>query len=813
METLLQDLRFAVRMQLRTPGFLLVVVLTLGLGIGATAAIFTVVNSVVLRPLPYPQPERVVEVYEQNLARGWEWFSVSPTNYADWRDQNEVFEHIAAFSSYRKIGFNLTGDGRPERVVSAGVTPGFFPIFGLQPLLGRTFSTEEDVPGNDHVVVLTFGLWQRRFGGDPQIVGRSIELDGVAYQVVGVMPKALRYPDKVDLWVPLALTPEEWQSRTVRSLQVRARLKPGVSLAQAQAQMSAIASRLERDYPASNTGFGVILYPMHDRVVGGVRPLLFLLLGGVLFVLLIACANVANLLLARGAVRQRELGLRLALGASHGRLGRQLITESLLLGLLGGALGLLLAVSGVRLLVAAAPAFMPRLEEIRVDGSVLLFTLVVSLVTGVLFGLAPAWQVKRTNLAEVVGEGGRSGTGGRSRALLRQLLVITEVALALALLICAGLMGRSFLRLQQVDPGFRPGSVLTMELPLPTTKYATQPQQLAFYRELLERVDHLPGVSSAAVINRLPLTSVAFMWDFFKEGSPPKSLDEVLATEYRTITPKYFDVMGIPLLEGRAFTEQDREDSPGVVIINEQMRRQFWGDGPVLGQRIQLGTLIAEQYANLPLMAEVVGVVGNVHQFQLSVPATPQVYMPASQYPFESVFLVARTAGKPEASTPLVLSEIQNIDPQVPVYDVRPMERRVADSVSGPRLAMTLFGVFSAVALFLAAVGIYGVMSYSVNQRVQEIGIRVALGADSRRILGLVVGQAMRLVLLGLAAGLVLGLGLSFLMRSLLFGISGQDPLTFVVTACALALVGALASAWPARRASRVDPMIALRSE
>ncbi len=816
METLLQDLRFTWRQQLRNPAFFLVAVLTLALGIGATTAIFTVVNAIILRPLPYPQPDRLVQVYEEHPGRGLQYFSVSAANYADWRRLNDSFESMAAYSLYDKNGFTLTSGEQPEPVVSVGVTGEFFQLFGVAPLLGRTFVPEEDRPGNDRVTVLAYDFWQRRFGGDPDVVNNRVELDRESYEVIGIMPAQFRFPaaPEVDLWVPLGLPPEAWQSRTIRPLNVQARLKVGVSLSQARQEMKRIADNLRTQYPAANEGFTADVYRMQDRMVSNARTLLLVLAGSVVLVLLIACVNVANLLLARGAVRQRELGLRLALGAGVRRLLRQLLTEGVVLALCGGLLGLMLAHVLVRLMVTRTGAYLPRADEIAIDPTVLLFALLLALVTGVVFSLVPALQtVMAIRLTEVVGEGGRSGTSGRSQAWLRKGLVIVELTLALVLLIGASLMLRSFGQLQQVDPGFEPDSILSFQITLPGAKYRSPSEQNSFVRQLVERLEGLPGVERAATINRLPLSSLPFLWDFFEEGSPPASLDQVQLADFRNASSAYFEALGIPVVQGRGFSDQDREGAVPVLVINEAMQRQFWPDGAVLGKRLEIGNLVAEQLPGLPMTVEIVGVVGDVHQFQLSQPPTPLMYLPFEQYPFATFFVALETRGAPKQALSAVRGAVRELDPFVPLSDVQTLEERVDGSISGQRLGIYLLGGFAAVALFLAAVGIYGVISYSVAQRTKEMGIRTALGAEPAGLTRLVVGQGLRLAAYGLGLGLLLAAVASGLLRSLLFGVSGFDPLAFAASALILAAVAALACLVPALRAARVDPMVALRSE
>ncbi len=813
MFTFLRDLRFAFRMFVSAPSFSIIAVVTIALGIGAATAIFTVLNAVVLRPLPYPEPERLVELHEQNLERGWETFAASASNFADWRDLSQSFESMAVYSGFDKVGFNLTGDGRAERLTTCGVGEGFFEVFGVRPQLGYWFEAEHDIPGKDHVAILSDGFWRRRYGGDPEIVGRSIELDGEPYQVVGVMPPQFQYPPKVDLWLPLALSPEKWQSRTVRTLQVRARLKGNVTLQQAQAEMNLIGDRLEAQYPGSNQGFGIVVFDMHERTVGNVRPRLLLVFGIVLLVLLIACANTANLLLARATGRRKELALRTALGAGRGQLFRQLLTESLLLGLVGGVVGIALAWVGVRLLLSAGPSYLPRLGEVAMDLRVLLFALLLALGSGLVFGLLPAFRASRTRISEVLNEGGRSGNEGVAGGRLRSILVVLEVAIAVVVLILTGQMIQSFLGLQSIDPGFDQEPVLSMELPLPTAKYGERFRQADTFQEILERVRALPGVESAGVINRLPLRSSTLTCDFFNEGEPPKGLEDVLVAEFRAASPEYFRSMGIERIQGRTLTDGDREGAPVVGVINEAMARQYWPGEQVLGKRIRVGTLIGELLPGLPLDVEIVGVVGDVQQFALNIPPAPQLHFSYHQYPFDSMFLTLRsTKGNPLALMPGVRQALEDIDPDIPIYDVSTMADRIGESVSEPRFNMTLLVIFACVAMLLSAVGIYGVMVYSVEQRTGEIGIRMALGADPRGIRLQILREGLVRVGLGVSVGLVAGVGLTLVLRSYLFEVAAASSWNFLAVAVVIGLVALVACLVPSRRASRVDPMTCIRS-
>jgi len=801
MDTFWQDLRYGSRVLLKNPGFTAVAILALALGIGANSAIFSVVNAVLLRPLPYHDPDRIMTALHSG------WFPVAPANFLDWRAQNHVFERIAAAQAW---GASLTGRDKPEQLKALQVTPDLFPVLGVDPVLGRTFLPEEDRPGAGRVVVLSHQLWQRRFGGDPKIVGQTLVLNGVGHTVVGVMPPGFQFAPfwvtNAELWVPLDLTLRV-NDRAGRSLRVFARLKPGVTREQAQAEMDTISRRLEQQYPGTNKSLDVTVDPLHEKVVGKVRQALLVLLGAVSFVLLIACANVANLLLARSAARQKEIAIRTALGAGRLRLVRQLLTESMLLASLGGALGLLLARWGVKFLVALSPANLPRVETINLDSRVFGFTLAISLLTGLVFGLAPALQASKLDLNESLKEGGRSATEGIRRNRVRSLLMISEVALALVLLIGAGLMIRSFRRLQAVEAGFDPRRVLTLVVPLRSSQYSTGPQRSAFFQRLIERVGALPGVESASAINHLPLAGDIWTLGFTVEGRPAPPPGEGPSAAYRIIRPNYFHTMGISLLKGRDFTEHDAAGTPGVAIINEAFARNIWPHEDPIGKRIRVND-------DGPDPREIVGIVKDVKQREWTAEPMREMYLPYLQNPAPSYLtLVARTTADPLSLAAAVRNEVWTIDKDVPVSQVASMEQVIAGATGGPRFNLLLLNLFASVALILAAVGIYGVMAYSVSQRTHEIGIRLALGAQTTDVIKLVVGQGMALTLIGVAIGLAAAFAVTRLMSSLLFGVSATDPLTFAVIALLLLLVALVACYLPARRATKVDPMVALRYE
>ena len=811
LDTLWQDIRFGFRTLLRSPATSVVALLTLALGIGANTAIFSVVNGVLLQPLPYPDPGDLVVVLESNPGLGFPRFSVSPPNFDDWRRQNQVFESMAAVSVGR---FNLTGGERPEAVYGAQVTPELFRTLGVAPALGRGFLPEEGRAGGPKVVVLSHALWQRRFGSDPGIVNRQILIDGESFTVIGVMPSSFRFPSRGEVWMPLPwdFPPE---SRGGHFLNVVGRLKDGITLERARTEMKAIAARLELQYPDSNKGWTTDLRLLQDATVEGVRPALLLLLAAVAFVLLIACANVANLLLARLASREREIAVRTALGAGRVRLVRQMVTESIVLFLVGGALGLLLATWATRALVAFYGDSLPRQQEVGIDSRVLLFTLVLALVTGILFGLAPALSATSGGLFGALKEGGRAVAGGARGRLMRNLLVLGEVAVALVLLVGAGLLLRSFARLRAVDPGFRPKGVLTAEIILPAKKYAEQEPQILFTRELLDRLRAIPGVQSADTVFPLPLDQNGFVLAFEVQGRPvAASEDSSLHANIRLVTPDFFRTMGIRVLQGRVFTPRDDAKSVPVIVVNKIMADRIWpGENPI-GKRI---TFSDTEDPDLEWM-EVVGVVAGIRHQALDKDPGSEVYWAQLQSPVGGqLSIVLRTQGEPTKLAGSVREAVRSIDNELPVERVRTMEDVVSEALSSSRFQTVLLGIFAGVALLLAAIGVYGVISYSVAQRTHEIGIRMALGARRPEVLGLVVRQGMTLVLagvgLGLAFSLLLTWWLSERIAGFVYGGRAVDPLTLVAVPLVLLAVALLANWLPALRATRVEPVVALRSE
>ena len=800
---MLSDLRFALRQLAKAPGFTAVALLTLALGIGACTAIFSVVNGVLLRPLDYPQPEQLAILRETNLPEFSE-FSVSPPNFLDWEKQLKSFRHLAAAAG---APLNLTGDGEPQRLIGVKATAHYFEVYGVQPVLGRTFLPEEDAPGKDKVVVLSHPLWQRVFGGAADVLGRSLQLNGEPYTVIGVTPPGFVSQNKTDAWVPMAFAADETanDNRGAHYLNVTGRLKPGVSAGQADAELKVLSAQLAKQYPDSNKGWGAFVMPLLEYSVKDARRVIYILLGAVGCVLLIACANVANLLLARATARHREISIRAALGAGRARLIRQLLTESVLLALAGGGAGLLLARWGLDLLLALAPANLPRTADIHLYGTVLAFSLALSVATGLVFGLAPAWLAARTDVNEALKQGSRGSTEGGARGRLRSLLVVLEVAFALLLLAGAGLLGRSFERLAHVNPGFIPEDATVIRLTLPAKKYAQPASQVAFADALLARLSALPGVKAAGLTHALPLVG-DWVLGFTIDGRPPVAPSDQPNTNYYAVTPDYFRAMGIRLVRGRLFNERDDAKAPHVALINETLARQYFPHEDPIGKRINI--------TNGPdTWREIVGVVADVTQYGLDRATTNQSYEPYAQKPYTGLNIVIRTEGPTGALLAALRPAVYAVDKDQPVGSILALEDILADSIARQRFATLLLGVFSAVALVIAAVGIYGVMAYNVTQRTGEIGIRLALGAQPRDVLRLVFAQGGKLVGLGLLLGLAAALAGGRLLESMLYKTSPYDPVTLGAITLLLGAVAALACLLPARRATKVDPMIALRAE
>jgi putative ABC transport system permease protein len=804
-----QDLRYGLRMLAKNPGFTTVAVVALALGIGANSAIFSVVNQVLLQPLPFKNPGQLVVVWENATHLGFPKNTPSPANFLDWREQNTVFDGMAAFA---ERSFNLTGVGEPERLDGRRVSANLFDVLGVKPILGRTFVPQEDQPGTK-VVILNESLWKRRFGGDQTVIGRALTLNGESYTVVGVVPSTVRLPAfgnwRDQVWVPLAFSSEEAANRGDHFLEVIARMKPGITLEKAQVEMETIAARLAQQYPRYNTRIGAVVNPLHEEIVGNMKPALLILLGAVAFVLLISCANVANLLLVRAAVRQKEIALRLALGANRARLTKQLLVESVLLSLLGGVVGLMLAYAGLHVLTRFIPPDVAQADAIAIDAKVLVFTVVVALVTGLIFGLAPASQASHFNLNDTLKEGGRDSGAGERGKRLRSSLVIAEVAVSFVLLIGAGLLINSFMHLRNLDPGFRADHLLALNIDLSEVKYPDNARRTAFFDEVVRRAQALPGVRSVAVAGNLPFTYNGDSMGIAVEGVPDPPPDQWPDVIYRAVGPGYFSTMGIPLVRGRDFGEQDTLDSTMAVVVSEKTAKHYWPNADPIGKRLKTGSTTSEGP-----WRTVIGVVKDVRQNDFIAEPKMQMYLPYQQ--LKSLMpnaLVVRTAVDPLSLAASVRNAIWAVDKDQPVSNIDSMEHIVAGAVARQRFSMLLLAVFAALALVLAAVGIYGVMSYSVAQRTHEIGIRMALGAQRGDVLKLTIGQGLRLVVTGVIIGLAAAFVVSRVMSSLLFGISPTDPLTFITISLVLVSVAILASYIPALRASRVDPMFALRYE
>jgi putative ABC transport system permease protein len=791
-DEVIQDIRFGIRILIRQPSFTAAAIVALALGTGASTAVFSVVNGVLLEPLPFNQPQRVVALSETNAKLVNDTVGASLPNFRDWRDQNQVFEALAAVSGQP---MNWTGAGEPSRVTRQSVSADFFKVLGVDAALGRTLQREDESSGNA-VVVLSNGFWQSRFGGDRSMLGKSLTLNNKAYTVVGVMPPGFRFLRPADLFTLLDLPPVLQQMRGAHFLQVIGRLKPGVTVEQARAGMDTVSKTLGATN-AENAGWTIRVVAIQEQVVGAIRPVLLILMGAVMLVLLIACGNVAGLMLARGVGRQQEIAIRAALGAGKVRLIRQLLTESLMLSVLGGSLGLILAAWGIRGLQVLQPSGLPRLEDISINTAVLGFSIGLLLVTTLIFGLVPAWQSARVSFQEALKQGSPSTTR-RTRSL--DILVIGEVALSLVLLVGAGLLIRSFVRLISVDPGFEPSKVVSMQLSLPAYKYKNEDQQVGFYGKLLEQASALPDVEAAGLVNALPLSGDDSKNSFAIEGRD--SHDESWAS-LRTVSTDYFHAMGIPIISGRPFSESDDAHAPPVVIINRAMANRYWSGEEAVGKRLLFGSEAVT----------IVGVVGDVRHENLETPAEPETYIPWLQAPSSVMTLVVRARTSPVDAIPRMRELVASIDKDQAIENVRTMEQWVSHSLEQRRSVMTLISLFSLLALVLAAVGIYGVMAHSVTRRTHEIGIRMALGATAGSVMKMVVGHGMRLMIAGILLGVVAALVLTGLMRSLLFSVGTTDPATFVGTALLLIGVSLAACYLPARRATKVDPLVALRHD
>jgi predicted permease len=811
MDTLLNDVRYGLRMLRQSPGFTAVALLVLTIGIGANVAIFSVVNTVLLRPLPYRDPSRLVMIWESLPGIGFQQVGTATAEYLDYRDRNRVFSGLAA---YKNDTANLTGPGQPERIPITRASANLFSVLGVQPMMGRTYTTAEDRPGTGKVAILSYGLWKRRYAADRKIVGEAIGLDGQPYTVIGVMPASFQFPfsslpysARAELWVPVAFTQDEIADR-VREFGTFAiaRLKPGVSLPQAQEDVARVAADFEKQYPQFYNGSVYVkptASPLGADIVGKVRPMLLMLLGAVGFVLLIACANMANLLLARASVRTQEMAVRAALGASRARLRRQLLTENLLLAIAGGGLGLFAAFWAVRLLVTFGPERVPRLQDVAIDHVVLSFAITVSVLTGILFGMAPAWRASRVQLQMALKEAGARAGTSRERLRLRDALVVLETACSLLLLVGAGLLLNSFIRVLRVPPGFKPNGVLIARTQFDESRYPKAEQCGLAERQIMARLRRLPGVQSAGFVTNLPLADPRGI-GFRIEGHPP---NEFHNADNALVNEDYFRAMDIPILRGRSFREQDTPSTPLVVVINQTLARTFFPNQDPIGKRLVWGY-------RTPFT--IVGVAGDVKFSALDADVAPMIYMSNFQVTSgisrHAVFVI-RTAGDPASLANAARREIWSVDKDLPVFGVTTMKDVLANSVAQRRFSMSLLGGFAVLALLMAGIGLYGVLSYSVSQRMHEMGLRLALGANARDLMQLVVGQGIRVVLAGVALGLIASFAATRLLAGMLFGVSPLDPLTFAVVVAVLVLAAVLASFIPARRATRVDPMVALRYE
>jgi putative ABC transport system permease protein len=806
MDAFVNDIRYAIRNLIKRPAFTFIAAITLALGIGANTAIFSSVYALLLKPLPFPELNRVVAVWDSYPSRGVTRNEVAMANYVDWRSQNQSFEQLALYSWWTT---NLTGIDPPERLQGFRVTANFLDTLGVKPLMGRNFTEEENQPGKGAVAILTHALWQRRFGGDPNILGKTITLSGVVCTVIGVMPETFRYPANAEVYAPMPMSPQVVGNRQFNSYYVVGRLKPGASVQSAQADIDNITVRLEQQYPQTNTGSRATVFPIVADTVRKYEMGLWMGMASVAFVLLIACANVANLMLARASGRQREIALRAALGASRWRIVRQLLTESSIVALIGGALGILIAVWGIDALRAANPGdaakFAPGWQQLGINFTVLVFTVALSLLSGLLFGLAPALEVSKPNLNDALKEGSRQSSGGTHR--LRSSLVVLEVALSLVLLVGAGLFFRSFVTLFKTDPGFNPDNVMTMSLMLSPAKYKDEPQTAAFYADLVQRVKATPGVASAAAVNHLPLGGSNSSEAFLVEGVPEPPPGQENIGRYRVCTPDYFATLQIPILRGRAFTEQDKAGAPPVVIVNETLARKYWPGQEAVGKRIRFQAPLDRA----PWM-EVVGMIKDV-KHELTLEVTPEFYLPHAQDGWRGMVVVARTTGDPASLAGSLRQNVWAIDKDQPVAEVRTMVEVRSISVGLQQFNSWMIGIFALVALLLASIGIYGVMAFAVAQRTREIGIRMALGARRTDVLRMVVLNGMKLAVIGLAIGLVASWLLTRFISSLLYGVQPTDPLTFMAVSACLLLAALLACYLPARRATKVDPLEALRYE
>jgi putative ABC transport system permease protein len=808
LENLVKDIRYGLRMLRKSPSFTFFAVAVLALGIAANSAIFSIADAVLVRPLPYRDANRLVMIWEDSTAYGFPKDTPAPGNFSDWKSRNQVLEDVAAISDG---SFNLTGSGNPENLIGKWVTANLFSVLGVSSALGRDFRPEDDVPGAPGVAILSYGLWLRRFGGDPQIVGKEISLNYEKCTVIGVMKRGVQFPDReTELWVPSRFTTAQLTNHGNHFLQVVARLRPGVSLKAANANLATIASQLEKENPDSNAKVGAFAVPLREELAGDVRPAILMLVGAVCFVLLIACANVANLLLSRATGRRRELAMRIALGATRGRVIQQMLTESILLAIFAGAAGLLLSIWGTKFLATLIPTGIEPMTGTGVDGRVLLFTLAISIATGIVFGIIPASRVSQFQLAHSLKQGGgRSGVGSGGHRL-RDALVISEVALAIVLLTGAALMIRSLQNLYHLDPGFRADHVLVMRTPLPRQKYEAFAHRTAFYEQVLARVEGLPGVVAAGYTTWVPLTNSGGATGITIEGKPEPAPGNVLIPNIRIISKDYMRALQMKLVEGRLFESRDAAGTLPVALINQTMAKNYWNGEDPIGKHFKVGG-----YAQKSPWITVIGIVGDVHQAGLDVPARAEMYLPYQQQDsgYEPEYLAVRTYGDPMALAETVRQQVWSVDKEQPVAGVMPLEELVDENLASRRMQASLLSGFAGLALLLVTLGIYAVLSFAVTQRTQEIGVRVALGAQPRDVLRMIFSQGFKLFLMGAAIGLGAAFVLSRALVHLLYGVSAYDPASFAGVTILLAAVALLACYVPARRATRVDPLIALRYE
>lgn len=816
-DTLTRDVRYGLRMLRKNLGFATVAILTLALGIGANTAIFSVINSVLLRPLPYGDPASLVMVWENNSQLANPHNTVSPPNFLDWRSRNTVFESMAAVYDERD---NLTGNGDPQEVILQGVSSNFFSVLGVNPIMGSGFTSENDQTGHNNVVLLSYGFWKERFGGDPSIVGKTVVINGHPQTVVGVAPQSFQWfikdgtltGAKPQMWFPWVIPQQFHERKNVgRFMTVVARLKPGETLAHAQTRMNAVATQLEQEYPDFNGHWGVNVVALRDQISGDLRPALLILFGAVAFVLLIACANVSSLLLARAANREREMAVRTAIGASRWRIARQLLTESVLLAVIGGGIGVALAVWGTNALLAASPENLLDLRGVSIDWRVLAFAAGATLIAGLLFGFLPSYISAHSGISETLKEGGRGSSAGKQRRMVRSAFVVAQIGLAVVLLAGAGLLIRSFVRLVGVDPGFDSSHLLTFKVMLPGSKYKEDKPVIAFFQQYLSRIGRLPGVRAVSMNSYPPFSGLGSSTAVHILGQPQRSLMDLPEAAVRVVGAEYFGTMQIPLRAGRDFNEQELTEERHVVIINQEFADKYMSGANPLGQKAAIYMKSLEESKITP--SEIIGVVGDVRQMGLDTPAEPTVYWPHPELVMNAMTIVVRTTNDPLALVSAARSELRQMDPEQPMAGIATMDQLVADSLSRSRFTMMLLAVFAALALTLASIGIYGVIAYSVAQRTQEFGIRMALGAARRDVLRLVLGEGTVLTLLGIGIGIVAALIVTRLMAMMLYGISATDPLTFTAVALLLAIVALAACYIPARRATRVDPIVALRYE